>query len=139
MRNNSIKKQLMVSGCFITFLLALLAAAEVTANDDLVTCRYLKATGHDIQLQINVAAPPPATIIVIQNIPAGITIKNSSPKINKLNNSKGRAKWLLKAIKPGSVLVEMSLDTPIKAGQLSGEIRYKNPATGMTVTMEIAP
>ena len=135
----TIKKQIMALCCTGTLLFLLFGPSYVAADDGLVSCRYLKASGNEIQLQINVSSPPPATIIVIQNIPAGSVIKNSTPEIKKLNSKKGIAKWLFRKIKAGSFLIKMSLDQPLKPGQLTGQIQYKNPKTGMTIKMDIAP
>jgi hypothetical protein len=139
MRDNLIKKQLIALKCIVALLFLLFLPTHVTADKGIVTCRYLKASGNVIKLQINVSTPPPATIIVIQKIPAGSTIKKSTPEIKKLNNKKRIAKWLFRKIKPGSFIIEMVLDHPVQPEQLTGQIRYKNPETGMTITMEIAP
>ena len=123
--------------CFL--LLALLFLPGSAFSKELVACRYLKSHGQNIQLEIQVHAPPPASLIVIQRIPAGITIEQTSPSLKKYNKQRGVAKWLFKGIKPGTFLVAMKLDKPIGAGAIRGEIRYMDPTTGAMVKMPILP
>ena len=126
-----IKKQIIALSWIGAIVLLLFLPTYVAADIGLVSCNYLKASGNKIKLQINVSSPPPATI------PAGSTIKKSTPQVKKLNKTKGIAKWLFREIKPGTIMIEMTLDNPVQPGQLTGQIRYKNPETGMTIKMEI--
>lgn len=80
----------------------------------LVECRYLKVQGQEIEIEVSISSPPPATVIIIQNLPAGVTIKRSSPPAKKFNQKSGEAKWLLKGVRPGTVKMAMHLDRPIR-------------------------
>lgn len=122
-----------------SFLLTIIPAAASHGNPELVTCKYLKSSGNEIQLEVRVGSPPPASLIITQNIPAGIDILSSSPEINKFNKKQGEAKWLLKGISPGSLILSLNLSPPIGPGQISGELRYKNPIDGSMVQMPIRP
>jgi len=123
---------------FFSFLLTM-TPAVASHGTELVTCSYLKASGPEIQLEIRIASPPPASLIIIQNIPGGIDIVSSSPEINKFNKKQGEAKWLLKGISPGNLILSLTLNPPIAPGQINGELRYKNPTDGSMVRMPIRP
>lgn len=105
----------------------------------LVECRYLKVQGQEIQVEVNISSPPPATVIIIQNLPADVSITHSSPPVKKFNRKQGEAKWLLKGIKPGTTKIAMHLDRPISPPEISGEIRYKDPVTGGMIKIPFKP
>ncbi|MGV1099104.1 hypothetical protein ACUUL3_06780 [Thiovibrio sp. JS02] len=121
------------------FLFGCLLPLPARAGKDLVDCRYLSSSGTEIRLQIAVSSPPPTTLIIIQNIPEGRIIASASPGYNKYNEKRGEAKWLLKGVAPGSFVLAIRLDQPIGAGEINGEIRYKNPVTGQMVSMPTRP
>lgn len=123
---------------FVLFLLTMInPVAGQTA--ELVMCRYLKASGNEITLELQIGSPPPASLIVTQNLPGDIEIVSSSPPIKKLSKNQGEAKWLLTGLSPGSVVLVLTLNAPVAPGQISGEIRYKNPSSGAMVQMPIRP
>ena len=119
-------------------VLILLAPPALWAGE-LVNCKYVTADGNNIRLEITVKAPPPASIIFVQRLPKGVGIKNSSPRFMKFNKKRGEAKWLLKQPKPGTLSVNMTLDNSIKAGSISGEVRYKDTQSGRTVNLKVKP
>ena len=106
---------------------------------DAVACRYLQSQGQNIQLEVSVQSPPPASLIVIQRLPAGIAITEASPPTKKYNEKSGEAKWLFKSVKPGTFVIGMTLDKPIGAGTIRGEIRYMDPVTGEMIRMPVIP
>ncbi len=108
-------------------------------SKDAVECRYVQSQGQNIQLEVKVQSPPPASLIVIQQVPAGINIEDASPAIKKYDKQSGEAKWLFKGIKPGTFVIEMTLDKPIGAGVIKGEVRYMDPVIGAMITMPITP
>ena len=112
-----------------------LAAPCPSWANDLVMGRYLRSEGKEIQLELDVQPPTPASVIVVQYLPKGIGIMSSSPKPMKFNQKKGVAKWLLKGVEPGKRLVTMQLDRPLRSGEVSGEVRYKHPATGKMIVI----
>lgn len=115
-------------------LLPLLARAE-----ELVRCRYLAAAGQEIRLQLEIGSPSPASIIVIQHLPAGLDIESATPPLQKFTAKQGEAKWLLKKPQPGVLAVVMRLNRPVQGGEVSGEVRYMSPATGAMVVMPVRP
>jgi hypothetical protein len=122
-------------------LLALLLALPVIAGaaNRSVTCRYLQADGRHIQLQLTIGSPAPATIIVIQYLPPGTAIEQAQPAFSRFNQNSGEAKWLLKGVGAGRLLIDLHLSQPVQAGTVHGEIRYKHPTTGAMITEKIAP
>lgn len=125
---------------FISLFVAaqvLLIAGHDAFAADLVTCRYLSSQGETISLELSIGSPPPASIIVVQSLPAGTEILSSSPSPQKFGN--GEAKWLLKDTNPGRQVISIRVSPPISGGSLRGEIRYKDPATGSLQSMPIRP
>lgn len=130
--------------CSLLFLFTILLynlslPAANARGSELVTCKYLASSGKRIELQIGVASPPPATLIVTQRLPRGTSVIGSSPKVKKINAKQGIVKWLLKRVQPGSFVLSLTLDQPLAPGMISGELQYKNPLTGVMVRMPIMP
>lgn len=123
---------------FLLFLLTMLKPLPGEAAE-LVRCRYLKASGTEITLELQIGSPPPASLIVIQNFPSDVEIVSSSPPIKKLSKNQGEAKWLLTGLSPGNVVLVLTLNAPVAPGQITGEIRYKNPISGSMVQLPIRP
>ncbi len=107
--------------------------------EDLVSCRYLQSAGSEIVLEVEVLAPPPPTLIVVQHLPPGTPIGKASPRYKRYDRASGEAKWLLKGIRAGRLIMSLQLEQPLAAGAISGEIRYKDPRTGGMVTMRMSP
>ena len=125
---------------FLALLLLLsLPAPALHAGGPLVSGQYLNSAGHDIQLRLTVASPTPGTLIVIQNLPAGTVIESASPAFHQYDAGKGEVKWLLTQVSPGRYLLSLRLSTPLASGGISGEIRYKDPASGRMTNLPIRP
>jgi uncharacterized protein (DUF58 family) len=123
-------------------LLALLITIPTAAARDgepLVTSRYLKAQGRDIRLELTIGSPAPATVIVTQHLPADISIEQAQPAVNRFDQRRSEAKWLLSGIDRGRLGIEMRLSRPVRAGELRGQIQYKHPLTGAMVVENIGP
>lgn len=119
--------------------LALLLWPILARAEELVRWRYLAAAGQEIRLQLEIGSPPPASIIVIQHLPAGLDIESATPPLQKFTSNQGEAKWLLKKPHPGVFAVVMRLNRPVQDGEVSGEVRYMSPATGNMVVMPVQP
>ena len=113
------------------------ATPAMAGDAGVVTCKYLKAGGSVIELELQVAGTKPVTVIVHQYLPDGVKIVASKPPMKKYNQQKGQAKWLLKNIFPGRKIVRMELDKEVKPGEISGEIRYRAPESGAMKKMLI--
>lgn len=112
---------------------------HVAHADELITCRYLSSKGQNILLELDVGSPAPAMIILIQKVPAATAITKASPQFKKYDATRGEAKWLFSGVKPGRIKMAMTLSKPIKSNEVTGEIRYKSPASGQMVIMAVAP
>lgn len=124
---------------FSALFLILSVPTILHAGTALVSGQYLSATGQDIQLRITVASPAPGTLIVIQNLPAGTPIAAASPPFNQYDAGRGEVKWLLTHVGPGGYTVSLHLARPLAAGQIAGEIRYKDPVTGRLTNLPVRP
>ncbi len=121
-------------GCLV--LVTLMAPAGLRAGE-LVTARYLRAQGRELVVKIIVGSPPPPSLIFIQNLPAGVTIRRSMPPAQSVNAAGGKAKWLLREVQTGTIVVRMSLDREVQAAAITGEIRYREPRSGTMITLPI--
>lgn len=99
--------------------------------------RYLNDAGQRIVVELMIPATPPATILVTQILPPGIEVQHASPAMKKYNPKQREAKWLLDSISPGRLVIAMELNRPAAAGTIRGEIRYRDPITGVTATTPI--
>lgn len=123
--------------CLLVFLGGILP--NISKASGLVDCKYIKSQGKEIKITVDIASPPPATVIIIQNLPTGVSISQSSPPVKKFNSKKGEAKWLLKGVKPGTMIMAMRLNQPVKSNEISGEVRYMDPTTGAMIKMPFRP
>lgn len=124
---------------FLALLLLLSLPGNLLAGAALVSGQYLSGAGQDIQLRITVASPSPTTLIVIQNLPIGTMIEAATPAFNQYDANKGEVKWLLTKVSPGSYMLTMRLQRAVASGVISGEIRYKEPASGRMINLPIRP
>ena len=124
---------------FLALFLFLSLPMPLRAGNALVSGQYLSSAGQDIQLRITVASPAPTTLIVIQNLPAGTVIEAASPAFHQYDAGKGEVKWLLTQVSPGSYLLSLRLPRPVASGGISGEIRYKEPASGRLTNLPVRP
>jgi hypothetical protein len=126
---------------FCKFILVVLVAGiialPIAANaEDLVSGRYIKAEGKEIVIELEISTPAPPLVIVVQDLPDGVKVVSSRPKLKKYSPKKGIAKWLLHKVKPGKMVVSMMLDRPIGKGMIEGEVRSRNLA-GKMVSVDL--
>ncbi len=124
---------------FLALLLLLSLPTPLRAGEALVSGQYLSVAGQDIQLRITVASPAPSTLIVIQNLPVGTVIEAASPAFHQYDAGKGEVKWLLTQVSPGRYTLSLHLPRPVASGGISGEIRYKDPASGRLINLPVRP
>lgn len=123
---------------FVGTLLLIIFPMQVYA-DDLVSAKYITSDGQKIVMELNIQSPAPNTIIVIQHLPKGTVIKQSNPHFDKYNPKHCEAKWLLKKVKPGTFRITMETTGSVKACEVRGEIRYKDPLTGTMSEVQVSP
>jgi uncharacterized protein (DUF58 family) len=121
---------LLLSGFF--GLVSLAVAAESVMG------RYLEKAGTRIGIELEVAAPAPPLVIVLQSLPAGVRVVEADPESKLADPGQGQVKWLLSGLTAGKHRLELKLDQPVAARAGGGEIRYRNPADGNMVRVEIA-
>ena len=122
----------------LLFVLLGMYPASLPAKE-LVGCRYLTAEGLRIEIELTVNAPPPTTLIIMQNLPPGVTVTDSGPSVKKFSQKPGEAKWLMMGIRPGTTLLAFTLNKPVRAGELSGEMVYNAPDSGAMIRMPFTP
>lgn len=122
----------------LAFLCCLQIATPSLAKE-LVSCRYLVASGNRIELEVTVGTPPPATLIITQSLPPDVTVVGSTPPVKKFSQRPGEAKWLIMGSGPGTTVIAMILSKAVQAGQIGGEMVYNDPATGAMIRMPIVP
>lgn len=120
-------------------LMLCIPPVQSAAAGELVSCRYLQSSGSTVLLELTVASPPPASIIIVQNLPQGTDIIRATPPPQKHSKEKGEVKWLLKGVESSRQTISMTLEPPLPTGVVSGEIRYKNPESGKMVSMPVRP
>ncbi len=122
--------------CMGLVLFTLWSPAGLRAGEP-ISARYLRAQGRELVVQIIVGSPPPPSLIVIQNLPAGVAVRRSLPPAKFVDAAGGKAKWLLREVQAGTIMVRMSLDRAVSAAAIAGEIRYREPKSGTMITLPI--
>jgi hypothetical protein len=99
--------------------------------------RYLPSDGRELVLRIDIGEPPPASLILIQQIPPGIAPLSATPPYKKADLVTGELKWLLKLPAAGSHEIRVHFAEELPSGSVRAILRCKDPTTGefMTVTI----
>ena len=122
---------LILAGIFLTW--AGLILPELLHAEPNFSARYIQSSGTTLVIEITAGSPPPASAILIQNLPAEVKILHSQPGYSNYNARKNQAKWLLRNLKTGKSKVRMTLDRTVTASNISAEIRFK-PVHGEKMT-----
>lgn len=96
---------------------------------------FRSAKGTVTEIVLDIAAPPPLSIIVEQQTPGGL-IRSTSPQAAKINGE--RATWLLKKPAAGNLRLQAVLNAPPQASPRA-VIKYQDPATGRYLQQQIVP
>ena len=123
---------------FVGVLLLTILPMQVCAGD-LVSAKYISSEGQKIVMELRIQSPAPNTVIVIQHLPRGTGIKQSDPPFDKYNPKRCEAKWLLRKVKHGTFRISMETTGSVKAGDVRGEVRYKDPSTGKMSKIYVSP
>ena len=97
---------------------------------DLISGKYLSSSGSTIVLELQIQDPPPGNIIVHQFLPKGVELIKTVPKVTKFSPKKGKAKWLLKKVRSGTMRISMELSGAIGPGTIRAEVRCRDQVTG---------
>ncbi|MEW6429142.1 MAG: hypothetical protein AB1568_14025 [Thermodesulfobacteriota bacterium] len=125
--------------CTLLFLLVGLAAATPAWPGQAVTARYEEISGTRVTLVVEIGDPPPAMIIIEQEIPAGLTLLDASPPFNKMSGARSSAKWLLKDAGPGRQRILMQFSGPVDARDLRSELRFRVRGTESSEMITVTP
>ena len=127
--------------CFHFFVFAafcLFFSHTTVYGKDLVTARYISASGNSIVLTLSIGKPGPANLIVEQYIPPGNTVLTTSPKAQKIDHKKGKVKWLFRNTTSGNFRLSITLKEPITGG-VEAMVRYRAPKSGAFNELRISP
>ena len=119
-------------GSFVLVLiLSMIAWPLASGAEELVSGRYKNISGNEVRVELTVGSPAPASLILIQDLPKGVKVTASRPKLKKYSPAKGKAKWLFSKVTAGKMTVFVTLDRPVGKEEISGEIRYRDAAGRM--------
>lgn len=123
--------------CFL-LLLGILLCSEYANAANLVSGRYVLATGTKIVLSLSIQNPSPLNLIVEQYLSPGNNIVATSPQAKKVSTGKGKCKWLFRNTRSGNITVSIQLKAPLK-GSVRAMIRYREPNGGKFTELQISP
>lgn len=124
---------------YVLFLLGFISVLQAdVVRAEGVQARYLENSGSTTVLELLVEDPPPSSVIVMQQIPAGMRIRNALPAYMKYDAGKGQVKWLFRRPKAGVQRIRLQYEHPLAGGGATAVIRCKSPVNGklMTVTVQ---
>ena len=138
MSSHSTSPRTIVSIVTLVVLLTTLASATEVSASDLVSGRYISASGNNIVLTLYIGTPSPSNLIVEQYITPGNTVQATSPKAVKVDNNRGKVKWLLRNSRSGSLQLAITLKNPLR-GRVQAMARYRDPRNGQFTELQISP
>jgi hypothetical protein len=128
----------LAQGCclFPLFCICCLFIPDTGLAQTVVAGNYLKKSGKEIVLQLNIGRPAPTSIIVTQYIPGNTGVISSSPPHKKYNKGKGELTWLIKHPSPGKQRIQLKLHGPgIKS--VSASVRFMDPVSGAMKSVSV--
>lgn len=121
---------------FLVFIGSLLTPLVLYAKTD-VSGSYKQGGGQHVTIKIKVSEPPPMAFIVLQHVPKGVQLLSADPRPSGKGNGASSVKWLFKHARPGKHILKMHFSKPVDPKQLSGEIRFRHPKSGVMITRKI--
>lgn len=104
-----------------------------TGRADAASAQLLQRQANSVVVQINLEQPAPANLIAELYFPPGVQIVSASPHPAKIDRNRGVVRWLLKATRPGTQLLQVSGNQPLRLSDFSARIRYRQPGSGQMV------
>lgn len=120
---------LLLSICSIAPLLMLPESSQAAPA---ISARFEQSHGTQLVIEIMAGPNPPASAILVQQFPAGITMIDARPPASNYNQRSNTAKWLLRNLRPGRSTINITLDHPVKGSDVSAELRFKPQGGAMT-------
>lgn len=123
---------------FFVFAVILSFKPEAAVAANLVSGRYLSASGTNIVLSLSIQTPSPANLIIEQYLSPGNSIVATSPQAIKVDAKQGKVKWLFRNTQSGNITLSIQLKEPLK-GNTNAMVRYRNPNGGAFKELRISP
>ena len=102
-----------------------------------VAGRY-KLKGAEIVHTITIPPQRPAAVIVVQYLPPGTEILQTTPQYSSYDGVTGTLKWLFIDAQPGPLQLRISLSRPVASHDIRAEVLFKDQS-GTSSTYTIAP
>ena len=119
---------------FVVPVLSLSAPAWVQQE---IAGRY-KLKGAEIVHTITIPPQRPAAVIVVQYLPPGTEILQTTPQHSSYDGATGTLKWLFIDAQPGPLQLRVTLAKPVDSRDIHAEVLFKDQA-GASSTYTIAP
>lgn len=99
--------------------------------------RY-KLKGAEIVHTITIPPQRPAAVIVVQYLPPGTEIVQTTPQYSSYDGATGTVKWLFIDAQPGPLQLRLTLGRPVDSRDIRAEVLFKDQS-GTSSTYTIAP
>ncbi len=123
---------------FFLFAVILSPYSEAALAANLVTGRYLSASGTNVVLVLSIQNPSPSNLIIEQYLSPGNSIVATSPRAIKVDAAQNKVKWLFRNTQSGDITLSIQLKAPLK-GNASARVRYRAPNGGAFTELQISP
>ena len=132
---------LLIRASFAFILGAIIAAGGSVSSpawaQQEIAGRY-KLKGAEIVHTITIPAQRPAAVIVVQYLPPGTEILQTTPQYSSYDGATGTLKWLFIDAQPGPLQLRVTLARPVDSRDIHAEVLFKDQ-TGASSTYTIAP
>ncbi len=123
---------------FFMFSVILILGLDTAGAANLVSGRYLSASGTTLVLSLTIQSPSPANLIVEQYLSPGNSIVATSPRAIKIDAAQSTLKWLFRNTQSGNLTLTIQLSAPLQ-GNASAKVRYRDPNGGAFIELRIQP
>ena len=96
----------------------------------------LQQQAQNLNLEVSVAAPPPASLIAVMELPPQTKIQATSPRNAKLDPKNSQIKWLVKNPRTGTLRFSVTVSKPTDLANVSAEILYRKPGGGKLIKID---
>ena len=96
----------------------------------------LQQQAQNLNLEVSVTAPPPASLIAVMELPPQTKIQATSPRNAKLDPKNSQIKWLVKNPRTGTLRFSVTVSKPTDLAKVSAEILYRKPGGGKLIKID---
>ena len=111
----------------LTSIIFLLSSISISQAEP-VTARLYQSGKTMTFIELSLAPPAPATLIVEMKLPSGVDVVKTVPQFSKQN--KNSIKWLLKNITARSFTIQLQTATKLDLSSSQVHIRYRSRDSG---------